>query len=221
MSIRILHVDDDPHIRHIVELSLSLDPTFIVTSCASGDDALAVAADRAPDLILCDVMMPGMDGPTVLARLQESASTAKTPLVFMTARAQPGEIEQLTSLGATAVITKPFDPMTLADTVRGHLRSLKFAAAGYGFAERLHDDAAVLAIFRTKLESDSDSSVALDGLHSCVHKLAGAAGVFDFQAVSCMASTLEESIIERREGRGIPGGVEANLDALLECIERG
>jgi CheY-like chemotaxis protein len=166
-------------------------------------------------------MMPGMDGPTVLARLQESASTAKTPLVFMTARAQPGEIEQLTSLGATAVITKPFDPMTLADTVRGHLRSLKFAAAGYGFAERLHDDAAVLAIFRTKLESDSDSSVALDGLHSCVHKLAGAAGVFDFQAVSCMASTLEESIIERPEGRGIPGGVEANLDALLECIERG
>jgi CheY-like chemotaxis protein len=220
MSFRILHVDDDPDIRAVVELSLSLDPAFAVTSCASGDDALAMAADRAPDLILCDVMMPGMDGPAVLARLRESASTAKTPVVFMTARAQTRELAELMSLGAVAVITKPFDPMKLADMVRGHLRFDKFAMAGDGFVQRLRRDAATLAIYRENLRSDSDSSVQLEGLQSCVHKLAGAAGVFDFQAVSFTASALEESIIERRAGRSAPGTIEANFDVLLECIER-
>jgi diguanylate cyclase (GGDEF)-like protein/PAS domain S-box-containing protein len=87
----------------------------------------------------------------------------------MTARAQPGEIEQLTSLGATAVITKPFDPMTLADTVRGHLRSLKFAAAGYGFAERLHDDAAGIG----DAVACTDISGNLTFLNTVAEKLTG------------------------------------------------
>jgi two-component system OmpR family response regulator len=133
MSFRILHVDDDPDIREVVKLSLSLDSSFTVMSCASGDDALAIAADRSPDLILCDVMMPGMDGPAVLARLRERASTAKTPIVFMTARVQQRELEQWKSLGAAAVITKPFDPMKLANMVRGHLRFGKLATTGDGF----------------------------------------------------------------------------------------
>src|SRR3984885_11167895 len=87
MPFRILHIDDDSDIREIVALSLSLDPALILKSCAEGADALATAAAWAPDLILCDVMMPGMDGSTMLARLRENPRTAKTPVVFMTARA--------------------------------------------------------------------------------------------------------------------------------------
>jgi two-component system, OmpR family, response regulator len=125
MSLRIIHVDDDPDLRTVVELSLALDPELTVTSCANGEDALALAKHLVPDLILCDVMMPGMDGPTLLARLRENPQTKNIPMVFMTARAQISELNQLTLLGAAAVFTKPFDPMTLAAMVRSELHSIK------------------------------------------------------------------------------------------------
>src|ERR1700694_1957917 len=117
-SFRILHIDDEQDILELVKLSLGLDRELTVRSCVSGEDALAEAAEWSPDLILCDVMMPGMDGPATLARLRENPRTAKIPVVFMTARAQIRELDHFTSLGATGVIAKPFDPMTLAETVR-------------------------------------------------------------------------------------------------------
>jgi CheY-like chemotaxis protein len=220
VSFRILHVDNDQDIRHTVELSLGADPAFVVTSCSNAEDALAAAADRMPDLILCDAEMPDMDGAAMLARLRGSPSTAKAPVVFTAGRAATSELERLKSLGAVGVIGKPLDPTTLANTVRGHLRFAKLATVGCDFVQRMRADAATLATFREKLRSGSDSPIVLEGLQSCVHKLAGAAGIFGFQAVSCTASTLEEAIKEQRSGQGAPGGTEANLDALLECIER-
>ena len=71
-TLRILHVDDEPDIREVVEASLMLDPDFFVRSCGSGEEAVAMAPHWRPDLILCDVMMPVMDGPATLARLRES-----------------------------------------------------------------------------------------------------------------------------------------------------
>ena len=124
-TIRILHVDDEPDIREIVDLSLGLNPDFQVRSCASGDEALAAAAEWSPELILLDVMMPRMDGPTTLSGLRKNPKTTDIPVLFMTARAQPREIEQFIALGAQGVISKPFDPMTLAFTVRNHLEALK------------------------------------------------------------------------------------------------
>jgi CheY-like chemotaxis protein len=124
-SIRILHVDDEPDIRKVVQLSLGLDPDFSVRSCASGKDALAVTADWSPDLVLLDVMMPDMDGPTTLAHLRERPATVGVPIVFMTARAQASDIEHFMSLGAAGVIAKPFDPMTLPSRARDYaLRTL-------------------------------------------------------------------------------------------------
>jgi two-component system OmpR family response regulator len=117
-AVRVLHVDDEPDIREVVELSLSLDPDLTVRSCGSGGDALTAAAIWSPDLILLDVMMPMMDGPTTLTHLRQSPRTADIPVVFMTARAQPRELEHFVSLGAEGVIAKPFDPMTLAAAVR-------------------------------------------------------------------------------------------------------
>jgi two-component system OmpR family response regulator len=218
MSFRILQVNDDPHIRDIVELSLGLDSAFNVTSCGSIEDALVMAADRAPDLFLCDVKMPGMDCPAMLARLRESTTAAITPVIFLTARAQIAELEQLKSLGA-AVITKPFAPMQLSHMVRDVLRSVKFAAAGDGFVERLRTDSTLLSTSRELLRSDPASTVVLERLESCGHKLAGVAGVFGFEDVSDGASLVEQAVIENRAGRGTPGTVEISLDALIKCIE--
>src|SRR5580704_16116265 len=120
-AIRVLHVDDEPDIREVVELSLGLDPDLVVRSCASGEEALTVVEDWAPAIILLDVMMPVMDGAATLGHLQSNPRTAHIPVVFMTARAQSRELDLLRSLGAVGVIPKPFDPMALAASLRAHI----------------------------------------------------------------------------------------------------
>ncbi len=218
--LRILHVDDEPDIREVVELSLAIDPGLAVRTCASGGDALATVADWPPDLILCDVTMPVMDGPATLARLRESPKTAHIPVVFMTARAQSRELEHFKSLGAVGVIAKPFDPMTLATSVRGHLRTAGIAALRDGFIKRLRTDAAVLAQCRGDLADAATSTAALEQIKTFAHALAGAAGIFGFQQVTVAAAALEKITAEKLGGAGAPGGVEHSLGALLACIEQ-
>lgn len=82
---------------------------------------LTVAPEWQPDLILLDVMMPLMDGPTAFGNLRDQPETRDIPVVFITARTQPREVEELMKLGASGVIAKPFDPMTLASVVREYL----------------------------------------------------------------------------------------------------
>ena len=112
---RVLCVDDESDICDLVELSLGLDSGLSVRTCASGEKAVAIAADWHPHIIVSDVMMPVMDGPTMLARLRACPCSANIPVVFLTASAQ---LERLESLGAIGIILKPFDPMTLASSVR-------------------------------------------------------------------------------------------------------
>jgi CheY-like chemotaxis protein len=122
-DIRILLVDDEPDIREVVDVSLGLDREFKMRACASGADALVMAAEWSPTLILLDVMMPLMDGPATLANLRKNPRTAHIPVVFLTARTQTDEIAQYISLGAQGVLSKPFNPMTLAVSVRSYLTS--------------------------------------------------------------------------------------------------
>jgi CheY-like chemotaxis protein len=124
-STRILHVDDEPDIRDIVNLSLGLNPEFEVREVGSGAEAIEAATEWMPQLILLDVMMPKMDGPATLERLRNNPKTSGIPVFFMTARAQTREVEHFKSLGAKGVILKPFDPMKLADDVRARLKDLK------------------------------------------------------------------------------------------------
>ena len=115
---RILHIDDDADIREIVKYSLALDPEIAVKSCDGGMAALGEAATWSPDVILMDVMMPVIDGPQLLSHLRHDERTAGIPVVFLTARVQSGEVAHFMSLGAAGVLVKPFDPLTLAKSVR-------------------------------------------------------------------------------------------------------
>ena len=116
---RILYVEDEEDIRAVAQLALESVGGFTLKSCASGEEALREAEAFAPDLILLDVMMPGMDGPSTLHALREIPALSEVPVAFMTAKVQPAEIDYFKSLGAREVIAKPFDPMTLAEQVRG------------------------------------------------------------------------------------------------------
>ena len=118
---RVLYIDDEADIREVAQLSLEIDPDIQVRVAASGSEGLEQAGTWSPDLILLDVMMPEMDGPEVLSRLQSDPSTAAIPVVFITARTQAQEIEALKALGGKGVIAKPFDPMSLAELVRAYL----------------------------------------------------------------------------------------------------
>jgi two-component system OmpR family response regulator len=120
-GLKVLYVDDEPDIREVAALSLQLDPLIEVRPAASGAEALKVFAsgDWTPDVVLLDVMMPGMDGPGVLSALRETG--VETPVVFITARAQSHERGRLMDLGALGVISKPFDPMSLAKDLRAVL----------------------------------------------------------------------------------------------------
>ena len=115
---RILYVEDDPDIQAIARLALENVAGFTVHVCSSGEAAVREAAAFAPDLVLLDVMMPGMDGPSTLAALRTQPPLADTPVVFMTAKVQPSEVRHFRSLGALDVIAKPFDPMNLGTQLR-------------------------------------------------------------------------------------------------------
>lgn len=113
----ILYVDDEPDIREVVELSLGLAADLSIHTCDSGLRALDIIPQVSPDLVLLDVMMPGLDGPATLQRMRADTRLSHIPVVFMTAKAMPQEVARFREMGAVAVIAKPFDPMALSDQV--------------------------------------------------------------------------------------------------------
>ncbi|MFV3130241.1 response regulator [Niveispirillum sp. KHB5.9] len=116
---RILYVDDEEMLRTVTNLALTRIGKFTVELCDSGTKAVEAAKRFRPDMIMLDVMMPGMDGPATLRALQDDPETASIPVIFITAKVQPREVEAFHALGVVDVIAKPFEPMGLAGQVRG------------------------------------------------------------------------------------------------------
>jgi two-component system OmpR family response regulator len=114
----VLYVDDEPDIREVVELALRIVAGLEVRTCESGERALQILATFKPDLILLDVMMPGMDGAATLQRLRATPGIEDIPVIFITAKALPQEVARFRELGAIGVIAKPFDAMQLGEQVR-------------------------------------------------------------------------------------------------------
>lgn len=113
----ILMVEDDPDIRIVAGLALERLGSFEVTIAENGVQALELAPVVLPDLILLDVMMPGMSGIETLAALRANPVTQSIPVIFVTAKVHPDEVVEYRSLGSLGVITKPFDPMTFCAQV--------------------------------------------------------------------------------------------------------
>lgn len=115
---KILYAEDEPDIQAVAQMALETIGGFEVVLCNSGLEALEAAPAAAPDLILLDVMMPGLDGPETLRKLRENDNLKETPVIFLTAKAMPSEVDRFKAIGAIDVIAKPFDPMTLSDQIR-------------------------------------------------------------------------------------------------------
>lgn len=117
MSHRILIIDDEDDIREVAALSLESIGGWKVDTASSGSQGLARAAAYKPDAILLDVMMPGMDGPSTFRELRKNPHTAKIPVLLLTAKVQSSDQERFAQLGAEAVLSKPFDPLTLSSQI--------------------------------------------------------------------------------------------------------
>lgn len=117
MQKHILLIDDEEDIREVVALSLETVAGWRVTSAGSGRQGMELAKKASPDAVLLDVMMPGQDGPATLRLLQSDTTTAKIPVIFLTAKVQSLERERLRDAGAAGFLSKPFNPMTLATEI--------------------------------------------------------------------------------------------------------
>jgi len=117
---RVLYVEDEPDIQAVAKVALETVGGFELQIYNSGSDAMAhVDEIKAfnPDVILLDVMMPGMDGPSTLVALRQETSFTNIPVIFMTAKVQPHEVANFKAMGALDVIPKPFDPMSLSESI--------------------------------------------------------------------------------------------------------
>jgi len=114
---RVLYVEDEPDIAFVLRAALEELNGITVEICADAPSALKLAQGFRPDLILLDVMLPSMDGATLLGLLRKLPATAHTPVVFVTAKVQAYEMMRYQRLGAIGVIAKPFDPLRLGDSL--------------------------------------------------------------------------------------------------------
>ena len=115
---QILVLEDEPDIRKIIAISLENIGGFTVEICDSGQAALIILSQQKPDLIILDVMMPVMDGPSFLKQIRQLPDLKDIPVIFMTAKVQSHEIEEYFAMGVIGVISKPFDPVALPDQIR-------------------------------------------------------------------------------------------------------
>jgi CheY-like chemotaxis protein len=234
----VLYIDDEPDIRTIVQMALSLTNELTVHTGESGAQALELARALKPDVLLLDVMMPGLDGPGTLHQMRADPSTADIPIIFVTAKAMPREIAKFREMGAVGVIPKPFDPMQLINQLRTLLEgddtepepssddSSKATAqrqltqlAGR-FLQRTRDEAVILnALAEHAFEGDP---VVIQQMERLAHKIHGSGSMFGYRALSACASDLE-SLVEVIRTRDAPDGAAiepGELQNLLECTQR-
>jgi CheY-like chemotaxis protein len=225
----ILLVEDDPDIQTITSLALGTLGGFTVEVCASAQEAIASAAASAPDLILLDVMMPGMDGLDTLRALRGMPQTAATPIVFLTARVQPAEVARYKKLGALAVIPKPFEPTVLVDTIgqiwSRHVsrptarRGREMEALRRSYRAELPEKLRLIAQEGAALQHGAWDSARLQSLYDQIHRLAGSAAVYGFDEISRAAGELETWALAALASSAFENR-PAELGDLLRALDR-
>ena len=191
-----------------------------------------------PDVVLMDVMMPGLDGPATLRQMRASAEMAKTPVIFLTAKVLPSEVAHFLQLGAIGVIRKPFDPLTLGDEVlalwaaaeappqgmsaggeRADIQA-EVSSLARSFIERTRGDVARLGDMIGRLRQGDTS--ALRDIERLSHSIHGTGAIFGYPGVSAAAGSMEAWACESNANINAPGRAinRAFLEPLLEFTQR-
>jgi diguanylate cyclase (GGDEF)-like protein len=223
---RILMVEDDPDIQAVARLSLEAVGGFTVQICSAGAEAIQVGPAFGPDLILLDVMMPGMDGPSTLRALRAIPRTATTPVIFMTAKVQPHEIAHYKELGVLDVIAKPFDPLTLPATIQSIWSNYRPVTAedvlkelSESYKSQLPDKMSAIAAAWGHARQSGDRE-ALSTLHRLVHTLRGSSATLGFGALGDLAYRLEQAVGPLVEQEAVPTAAQqSQIESLLAAFQ--
>jgi two-component system, OmpR family, response regulator len=233
----VLCVDDDPDICEVVRATLCLVAGLDVHTAGSGEQAIDLAYEHRPDLILMDVMMPGLDGPATLKRIRNSALINEIPLVFLTAKVLPAEIAHFLQLGAIGVIRKPFDPIKLGDELLALWEGKDSAREVIGtqnapspvqaqidslaesFLQRTRGDAVRLTEMFERVRA-GDWSILKD-VERIAHSINGTGAMFGFPQLSAAGEAIEEVAREVMANHSdCRAGADPALRQLLHCTER-
>ncbi|TCS71338.1 response regulator receiver modulated diguanylate cyclase [Sulfuritortus calidifontis] len=236
---QILVVEDDPDIQKILRLALETVGGFKATVTGSGQEALAALDRCQPDLLLLDVMMPGMDGPTTLSQIRQRAEHRDTPAIFLTAKAQTHEVAHLLALGALAVIAKPFDPMGLAAELRQHWQKARAAeppatepkpelsletsieALRLEFIAEIPQRMGDIARLWQALTAGRAKLADLQELIRLIHSLAGTSRTYGFDSLGLQAKEIEKALQAHHDQGSLPGAdAQRALVAQLSALER-
>jgi two-component system OmpR family response regulator len=226
---RILLVDDDPDIGVLVSQALGQAEGCTVQVCGSSIDALERARTFPPDLILLDVMMPGMDGPQTLEALRANEATASIPVIFMSAAVDRHDAPHYRKLGAMGVIPKPFDPALLSATLTGICGGQPIPPA---YPRNFHD---LRGAYESELPERTDAMVALaaalvaggwheptvESLMQMAHRLAGSAGLYGVDGLARAAGILEAMLKRVLEApRWPPSRPPDDVATLVKAVAR-
>jgi two-component system OmpR family response regulator len=236
----VLYVDDDPDVCAVVRATLCLIAGMEVQTANSGEMAVDLAYEMRPDLIVLDVMMPGLDGPATYQRIRECPLIADTPVIFVTAKVLPSEVAQFLRLGAIGVVAKPFDPLTIGDELTAIWNKASGTFEGPNrregqavvlaqvdplveqFLERTRGDVARLRSLARGIQPDG--RIDLKEIERIAHSIHGAGAMFGFPDVSASGGAIEhlaESLLtcrEPEEGPAVPAA--ERLDELTERLSR-
>jgi len=206
----VLCVDDDPDICEVIKTTLSLIADLNVHTAESGEQAIDLAYQLRPDLVLLDAKMPVLDGPSTLRRMRQHALLADIPVIFLTAVILPAEVAHYLQLGALGVIRKPFAPLKLSDDVfalwkhADVARQLKGTRAAQSrvqakvggltgsFLQRTRHDVIHLREI-VELARQGDRSV-LKEVERIAHSIHGAGAMFGFPNVSAAGAAIERLV---------------------------
>jgi CheY-like chemotaxis protein len=223
---RLLVVDDDPDVRALV--SLAAAPAYEVALASTAGEALEQARSFRPDVILLDVMMPGMDGRQTLQALRADDATARIPVVFITAGADRFDGPEYRALGALGVISKPFDPLALTTTLARMCHGTPaeparapFAALGGSYAEALPRTIAEMKDLAAGLAAGGWQRPVVESLAVTAHRMAGSAGLYGLDRVGAAASMLSTALRRILEdGRWPPSRPATDVLTLVRAVAR-
>jgi CheY-like chemotaxis protein len=231
----VLGADDDPDVCAVVRASLRLIGAVEVRMTGSGESLIELALERPPDLVLLDVMMPGMGGPATLRRMRENPLLNEIPAIFITARVMPVDLRQVLPMGALGLISKPFDPLKLGDQVMAMWNKVPMVAAAADspppalvhcealtarFLRRAAEDIVVL---RARIDQACLGNLsALKEVEQIGHKMHGSAAMLGFHRVSAIGEAIEHlarGVIADPEAHG-PIAESALVQQISQCIEQ-
>jgi CheY-like chemotaxis protein len=225
---QILIVDDDPDLLDVVSLALTGLGGYTVQCCGVAEEAVEMALGFEPDLILLDVMMPGLDGYGVLKGMRDTAATRTIPIVFMSAQADRARMAADEALGCLGIIAKPFDPVGLPETledfwvlhrqrrVEAHNREFELLRRAY--VGELTERLGAMQGAAAALAADGWDKAVLESISKMAHRIAGSAGLYRLIAVSRSAVALEAIVNRLLDGAWPPSSPPSALGRLVQAV---